>query len=241
MKKLILTLLLIISILIGYGQEFGKNFIDQNYIEVTGYAEKQITPNRIYLKILVNEKDIKGQTLEQIEKSIIAKLQEIGIDVSKDLVIKDFISNFKNYWILKSDILLIKEYQLLVYEAKTAGKVFTELEKLGISNISIDRLDHSEIEKFRQEVKVEAVKSAKENANALTTAINQETGRALYILEHGNNKNMSGDLRGNVAGIMIRGMSNKSIYGSKAPDPDIEFEKIKLEYNITVRFELNPD
>ena len=238
MKKLISTLLLTITILIGYGQETGKNFIDQNYIEVTGYAERQITPNRIYLKILINEKDIKGQTLEQIEKSMIAKLQEIGIDVSKDLVIKDFISNFKNYWILKSDILLIKEYQLLVYEAKTAGKVFTELEKLGISNISIDRLDHSEIEKFRQEVKVDAIKSATEKANALTTAINQETGRALYILEHGNNINMTGALQGQVAGIMIRGMASKSIYGSKAPDPDIEFEKIKLEYNITVRFEL---
>ena len=238
MKKLISTLLLTIHILIGYGQDSGKNFIDQNYIEVTGYAEKQITPNRIYLKILINEKDIKGQTLDQIEKSMIVKLQEIGIEVSKDLVIEDFISNFKNYWILKSDILLIKEYQLLVYEAKTAGQVFTELEKLGISNISIDRLDHSEIEKFRQEVKVDAIKSAKEKANALATAINQETGRALYILEHGNNINMTGGLQGSVAGIMIRGMASKSIYGSKAPDPNIEFEKIKFEYNMTVRFEL---
>lgn len=111
MKKLISTLLFTVTILTGYGQEPGKNYIDQNYIEVTGYAEKQITPNRIYLKILINEKDIKGKTLEQIEKSMMAKLQDIGIDVSKDLVIKDFISNFKNYWILKSDILLTKEYQ----------------------------------------------------------------------------------------------------------------------------------
>jgi uncharacterized protein YggE len=238
MKKLIFTFVLTIAILTAYGQEYGKNFIDQNFIEVTGYCEKQITPNRIYLKILVNEKDIKGKTLEEIEKSMITKLQEIGIDVSKDLVIKDFISNFKNYWILKSDIVLIKEYQLLVYEVKTAGMVFTELEKLGISNISIERLDHSEIEKFRQEVKVDAIKSAKEKANALTNAINQETGRALYILEHGNNINMTGSLQGQIAGIMIRGMSSKSIYGSRAPEPNIEFDKIKLEYNITVKFEL---
>ena len=126
----------------------------------------------------------------------------------------------------------------MVYEARTAGKVFTELEKLGISNISIERLDHNEIEKFRQEVKVEAIISAKEKANALTTAIGQETGRALYILEYGNNINMTGALQGQVAGIMIRGMAKESIYGSKAPDHDIEFEKIKLEYTIMVRFEL---
>jgi uncharacterized protein len=107
MKKLISTLLLTVIILTGYGQEPGKNFIDQNYIEVTGYAEKEITPNRIFLEILINEKDFKGQDLEQVEKSMMAKLKDIGIDVSKDLVIKDFISNFKNDWILKSDILLI--------------------------------------------------------------------------------------------------------------------------------------
>lgn len=238
MKKLISILLLTVIILTGYGQEPGKNFIDQNYIEVTGYAEKEITPNRIFLKILINEKDIKGQDLEQVEKSMIAKLKDIGVDVSKDLVIKDFISNFKNYWILKSDIVLIKEYQLLVYEARIAGRVFTELEKLGISNISIERLDHNEIEKFRQEVKVEAIKSAKEKADALTEAIDQQSGRALYILEYGNNMNMTGALQGKAAGIMIRGMADESAYGSKAPDPDIEFEKIKIAYTIMVRFEL---
>ncbi|NJK96023.1 MAG: SIMPL domain-containing protein [Bacteroidales bacterium] len=221
-----------------YGQESGKNFIDQNFVEVTGFAEKQITPDRIYLRILVNDKDIKGKTLEETENIMISKLQEIGIDVAKCLMIKDFISNFQKYWIVKSDILMMKEYQLLVFDAKTAGEVFTELEKLGISNISIDRLDHSEIEKYRQEVKVDAIKSAKEKAIALTTAINQEAGRALYILEHVNNTNMAGELKGQVARILIRGASVKNIYGSRAPDPDIEFEKIKLEYNITVRFEL---
>jgi len=45
-------------------------------------------------------------------------------------------------------------------------------------------------------------------------------------------------LQGKAAGIMIRGYSNTTIYGSNAPEPDIEFEKIKLEYNIIARFEL---
>ena len=239
MKKLISILFLTITILTGYGQEIGKNFIDQNYIEVTGYAEKLITPDRIYLKILINEKDFKGKTLPEIEKLMIEKLKELRVDIEKDLAIKDFISNFQHYWILKSNILLIKEYQLLVYDAKTAGQVFIELEKLGISNISIDRLDHSEIEKYRQEVKIESIKSAKEEAIALSTAIGQDIGRALYVNEnHIKNVNMTGALQGKVAGIMIRGTSSSAIYGSRAAEPNVEFEKIRLEYNITVRFEL---
>lgn len=239
MKKLILIFFSAIAILTSFGQVIGKNFIDQNYIEVTGFAEKSITPNRIYLKILINEKDFKGKTLPEIEKTMFDKLKDLGIDVQKDLAIKDFISNFQHYWILKSNILLIKEYQLSVYDAKTAGQVFVELEKLGISNISIDRLDHSEIEKYRQEVKVESIKSAKEEAIALSSAIGQEIGRALYIIENQTKSvNMTGALQGKAAGIMIRGVSSNTIYGSRAAEPDVEFEKIKLEYNITVRFEL---
>lgn len=45
-------------------------------------------------------------------------------------------------------------------------------------------------------------------------------------------------LQGKAAGIMIRGYSNTTIYGSNAAEPDIDFEKIKLEYNIIARFEL---
>lgn len=73
---------------------------------------------------------------------------------------------------------------------------------------------------------------------ALTAALGQETGRALYVLEHTNNTNMTGALQGMVYGIQVRGLSRHNVYGSKAPEPEIEFEKIKLEYNIMVRFEL---
>lgn len=237
MKRIILIPLLSLFILTCFGQEAGKNFIDQNYIEVTGYAEKEITPDKIYIRIYINEKEIKGKNLEEIEKSMIDKLKDIGIDVSKDLVIKDFLSNFRNYWMLKKDIVFTKEYQLLVSDANTAGKVFIELEKIGISNISIERLDNSEIKKFRQEVKIEAIKSAKEEANSLASAIGQERGRALHICEKANNLNMTGALQGRLSGIIAKDWVG--IYGvTGPPDPVIEYEKIKLKYGITVRFEL---
>lgn len=237
MRNLTFTLCFTLITLISYAQSGDKNFIDQNYIEVKGFAEKNITPNQIYLKILINEKDIKGKTLPEIEKSMVNKLEEIGIDIEKDFSIKDFVSNFEHYWILKTDILLIKEYQLIVHDAKSAGKVFLELEKLGISNITIDKLEHSEIEKFKDEIRIEAIKSAKQKASDLTTAIGQETGRALYIYEDSSYDIVS-SLQGQLAGVMIRGKSSLGIYGSKAPEPNIEFEKIRLEYNMTVRFEL---
>ena len=231
---LILFSLLAIS---SYSQQFGKNFIDENYIEVTGKAEMEITPDEIYLKIIISEKDNKGkQTLEELEKLMIDKLRILNVDIEKNLTVHDINSNFKNYWLGKTDIFTTKEYQVLVNDATTAGKIFRELESLNISNITVDRLSHSEIEKFRQEVKIEAVKAAKVKAKSLAEAIDQTIGKALLIQEMDDLRTLQGNLPGVSNTIMIRGSS--SLYGSRVPEPIIEFGKIKLEYKILAKFKL---
>jgi uncharacterized protein YggE len=237
MRKLFISLILLSSSAL-YAQTGVKNFIDQNYIEVTGKSSMEVTPDEIYIKIILNEKDIKGKTLTETEKSMFGKLTEMGFNLSKDLAIKDLLSNFQHYWLTRTDILLSKEYQLLVHDAKTAGKVFMELQKLGISNVSIDRVENSKITEYRKEVKVAAIKAAQEKAKALTMAINQDLGRAIYIQEVENNADITGALSGRVAGIRIRGYFNTVLSEQTESGPDIEFEKIQLEYNVIVRFEL---
>ncbi|MDA3891150.1 MAG: SIMPL domain-containing protein [Salinivirgaceae bacterium] len=159
------------------------------------------------------------------------KLTELGIDISKDLLIKDMGSNFKFYLLNKDAILLSKEYQLKVSSGKIAGTVFIELEKLGISNISVDRLNHSKLDEYKSEVKVKAIKAAKTKAELLSNAINQTIGRAIYIQEQ---NNYLPQLMNN-SNVRIRGISSMS-----QPEPlDIDFEMIKLEYSIVCRFELN--
>ena len=225
---IILTFLFSTSI---YAQVGEKNFIDQNYIEVNGKSEMEIIPDEIYIKIEINEKDIKGKTLVDIEKNMYDKLKELGFDLTKDLSIKDLVSNFQNYWFTKSDIILSKEYQLRVHDAKTAGKVFIELQKIGISNTSIDRVENSKIIEYRREAKIAAIKAAQEKAKALAIAINQDIGKALYIKELDSNV-----LQSKRMGINV--YSNTANYEAIAAEPEIEFERIKLEYNILVRFEL---
>jgi uncharacterized protein YggE len=231
MRALLFLLLLTIPIL-SYSQTGQKNFIDQNYIEIIGKAEMEIVPNIIDLKIIINENDTKGKTsISDLEKSMFDKLTEIGIDLEKDLVVKDLTSNFKFHVILKTDIVLMKEYILTVDKASKAAEVIAQLEKIGISNINIEKLDHSEIDKFRQDVKISAIKAAQTKAKYLANAVNQEIGRALFIeeidtpLTYNQNSN-----------VMIRGISN--IYGSSAKIPNIEFDKIVISSSIGVRFEL---
>ncbi|MBU3928148.1 MAG: SIMPL domain-containing protein [Bacteroidetes bacterium] len=237
MKNILIILTILISSSI-FAQTGEKNFIDQNYIEVTGKAEIEIIPDQIYLKIFLNEKEFKNkQSIVEIEKLMIDKLTGLGIDTEKDLAIKDLASNFQFYWLGKSDIFVTKEYQLLVHDAPTAGKVFIELEKIGISNITIDKLDHSKIRVYRKEVKVDAIKAAKEKASELAIAIDQSIGRALFIEEiERNNNYLSNTLSGKAAGVTIRG--SRSFESSELINLDVEFEKIKIEYSILCRFEL---
>jgi uncharacterized protein len=233
MRNLMLMLFTVVSINC-FSQT--KNFIDQNYIEVTGRAEIEIIPNEIYLKIVLNEKDFKGkENLDEVEKSMINKLVEIGIDVSKDLAIKDMASNFKNYWIKTSEINSIKIFQLKVIDAKTAGNVFKELESLNISNITIEKVDHSNIQEFKLQVKLSAIKAAKQKAESLAETISQSCGRAIYIEEITSQPYRPAQgYPGASSNIMIR---NKGDFSS-SNSPEIEFEKIYLDYAVLVRFEL---
>ncbi len=230
MKKIILIAFIAFSIS-SFAQTGEKNFIDQNYIEVTGNAEMEIIPDEIYLKIVINEKDFKGkENLQELEKSMIKALSNIGIDVSNQLAVKDMASNFQKYWLKGTEINSAKEYQLKVESAKTAGQAIKELESLGLSNISVEKIDHSKMQELKTEVKIMAIKAAKEKAMALTGAIDQKTGKAIYIQEINNHVFNT-----------LAAMSNISVraYADKMEkEPDIEFEKIKLEYSILVRFEM---
>ncbi len=232
MKIVCIVLSLLLGSLVAMAQSGEKNFIDQNYIEVTGTAEMEIVPDQIYLKIVISEKDKGKKTVEQQEKAMIAILQKLGIDVRKDLLMKDMSSNFKSYFLKKTVVQTEKEYQLCLHGADKIGPLLSALEAADISNISIDRVDHSQMDKFRQEVKIEAVKVAKTKAEAFAEAIGQQAGRALYIGESGNTylprqNPMSSNIR-------VRGMG----ITADAAAPVIDFEKIPLKYSVVVRFEL---
>ncbi|MCG8410333.1 MAG: SIMPL domain-containing protein [Bacteroidales bacterium] len=232
MKKLYFIFLTVLS-LNCFSQSGTKNFIDQNYIEVIGKAELKVVPDEIYLKIIIQESDFKGKIkLENLEKSMINKLSKIGVNVKTDLSIKDMSSNFKNYWLKSNAIYSMKEYELKVKKAQKAGEVFQELEKLGISNITIDRIDHSQINKYKTNVKLKAIKIAKKKAILMTESINQSIGKAIYIQElntypYRKESHMVANMS-----MSVRGFSGNKVI------PEIEFEKIKLEYSVLMRFVL---
>ncbi len=120
-----------------------------------------------------------------------------------------------------------------VTEAQTASKVFMALEDLGISNTSIDHVDHTGLEKISNICRTRAIENAKAKAISLTKPLMQTVGSAIHITDI--EQNISNQLQGRLAGVSIRGYSSLN-EKQKYEAPKIEFEKIKAQSTISVKF-----
>jgi uncharacterized protein YggE len=231
MKNFILIISFISFFVTSFAQTTEKNFIDQNYIEVTGTAETEIIPNEIEITISVNDKDFKTkQAFTDFEQQVISKLKEIGVSVETDFSVMNMNSSLKVSIIGKNNMFSTRQYKVVVHDASKANEVFTEMEKIGISTIAITRFDHSDIEKYKIQIKTNAIKAAKDKANILTSAIGQSIGRALYINEL-TNRLYNPNISANVA-------YNELLKSDLGQVERVNFQKIKLNYSVMVRFEL---
>ena len=233
MKKTGLVFIVLFLAFWGYSQE--KNFIDQSYLETEAEVDSLVIPDRVFLTIILNESDSRDKkSAEELEILMQQVLNTLKIDTENDLSLLDFSSDLKKYFLSDPKILKTKMYSLIVRDALTAGKVLAELEKVGISNVSVEKIEFSDSEKLILELKSMAVLKAKKNADSMVAPLNQKIGMAIFISDL---NSISNQLQGKVAGIQIRGAS--SIYGSRASEPiAIDFDKIKFSVKVNVKFKI---
>ncbi len=212
-----------------------KNFIDQPYVETSAKVDTLVIADRIYLKILINESDTKDKiSVEELETKMESALKALGINTSENLSLIDLASNFKNYFFKQKDVLKNKAYSLLVYDAQTAGKVIIALENLNISNVELEKLEHSQMENVKLVLKSNAIVKAKKQADYLTKPLNQKTGSALFISDISNqsyqyNRNTLDEIV-----VVGYGAAKKQEFEPIA----IEFKKIKVESEVSVKFKI---
>ena len=233
MKKLFAFLFLFQALIVS--AQFQKNFIDENYIELTGSSQLEITPNEIYLNIVINEANKKLKlSVEKQEALMINELNKNNIKLEENFRVKDFTSSYKYYFFKQTDIHKSKTYELKVSTSKELGKVYESLEKIGISNITITKVDHTEIEDFKLETKVKAIKMAKTKANKYAGAIGQTIGKAIHIQEQNVNTTQNFNQLNEV---VIRGAGSIS-KSKKFNFENLEFSNIIINAKVHVKFQL---
>lgn len=232
MKKIVFTFILTCVLTSVMGQS--KNFLDIPYLETSARVDTLVTPDKIYLNITIKEKDSKGKkSVEEQENKMAQSLRALGINLDKQLVIKDLSSNFKKYFLRQKDVLKSKQYSLLVYSGKKAGEAMVALEKLDIANTYLEKTEYSKMDELELELKSKAVKKAKKKAEALTAPLGQSVGTAIHILD----TSTPYYPRYNQAPRMQ--MKAMEMDMTEAEPLDIDFEKIKVETSVNVKFKIS--
>lgn len=202
-----------------------------SYIQVTGRAEKELTPDEFYLQIVINERDSKGKiSVESQQRDMVAVLRKLGVDVEKQLKMANLSSEFFK----KNTSVAMAKYQLLLGSSGEVAKVWQALDDLGISNISILKVTHSQLDKYKQEVRLEAMRNARESAQEMAGAIGQTIGKCFYIYD--SNSNVLPVMYDNA--VLMRSAKAVADAESVAEEDPLEFKTIKLEYGVQAKFVL---
>ncbi|PVX50040.1 hypothetical protein C7377_1686 [Balneicella halophila] len=227
MKRIAILILLLTSLAFNMNAQTQDN---KNYIEVTGDAELKVTPDEIYLSIALNEKDVKDRrSLDELEGDVIAVMRKLNIPTD-NLSIAGANSDMERAFWTGKKIYARKNYILKLTNANIIGQLLRELEKKGISNVNLARVDNSQMEKYRKEVKIMAMKAAKDKANYLLEAIGEKVGKPLLIQE----RNYRPPFYRNTSNVMM--MKSADANGRK--NYELDFQDLTLKYEIFARFEI---
>ena len=228
MRKTFLFSFLLLMAINLYGQS--KNYLDQPYLETNASADTLVVPDRIYLGITIRESDTKDRSsVEELENKMVAALKAIGINTDDQLMLSNLDSNFKNYFLKKTDVLKSKSFTLLVYDGLTAGKAIQSLENNNIANVNFQKAEVSNIEELQLALRKKAVENAVTQAKSMLEPLGQSLGKALYI----------SDLNTGIVYGWQNRMASMEVAMARSDQYEpvnVDFEKVKISSNVNVKF-----
>ena len=230
-KTIYFTLALILISTWGFSQIESNPLLSTPYIEVTGEGEIEVVPDEIFLQFTLKERyDGKEKiNLEDLEKKLKKQLKAKGFDLSK-LTLADADADYVTIKRKKKDVLASKDYVMEVGSTTELADIWDILGDLDVSNASILRVDHSKMDEFKKEVKIEAIKNAQAKASYLLNAIGQKVSKALFVQERENFPQPYLQRMKLESSILPASNTQEII------EPEISFKKIKLNYKVFVRF-----
>ena len=237
MKKYALLLLMSILNSIVFAQTGSESITYPKTITVEGSAEMEIIPDEIYTTVELKEYEKKGTgkiTIEKIKADFLQVCKSIGLPDSTISIDSYEGLNYRNRRRRGKDEL----YSSIKYQIKfsTSTKMDELVEKLdddATQNFEIVRTSHSKIREYRKQLKIQAVKAAKEKAQYLSEAVDEKIGVAISIIEPAeydapmdNNNNYRYSQHAN------------AVYNADESRTAVDFKKLKLRYSANVVFAL---
>jgi hypothetical protein len=233
MKKILTIVLISISTL----SSFAQNIDTRRKIDVTGSAEAEVTPDIIYIGISLKEyfKDNNNKKkiqIEDLERQLQTAVLNAGIP--KENFTINNISSYNAWWEKKkgTEFLARKQYRIKVTDLTKVNAIMSAVDPKGIENSNIESYDYSKIETLKRDLKIKALQAAKAKATYMVEGIGEKLGGALQIDEINNEHYPQPMYRTSMM------KAEGSVSSDAEQLPDIDFKKIKLNYQVHAIFEI---
>ena len=208
-------------------------------ITVNGSAEMEIVPDEIYVQVYLKEYEKKGSGkigIDKIRQDFLTAVRSLGLPDTAISISAYDANNYNPWWRKKNkkeELYASITYQVKLRNTAQVDQLVDKLDDNATQNFYISRVTHSKMEEFRKNLKIQAVKAARDKAQYLADAVNEKVGVAVTINEPNEyHQPYYGDMASN------RMMKAEMSQSAPSDQPQADFKKMKLRYDVNVVFEL---
>lgn len=242
MRKFIVLLIICMATASLFGQTAPNPF--PKTITVSGSAEMEVIPDQIFVNILLREYQKKGESkkdLETIKADFLAACTNAGIADSLISIVS--YTGYNNYYWLhrkkkSPDMNASITYQIRFSQSKQMDELVDKLDDEATQRFDIVGTNHSKMTEFRKQLKIGAVKAAKDKAIYLTEAIGEKLGPAITVNEPDDQVRQNYTANALLSNVQSR-IEYRDQAGGSDKNLEIDFKKIKLRFEVEVIFALN--
>jgi len=198
-------------------------------ISVNGEAEMEITPNEIFVRITLKEylDGRKKVEMNKLESELVKAVKAEDLPAENLTVESIFGYNWDWKKQRAEEFLATKSFKLKVSDLKQMNDLLARLDERGVNSVGIASYTHSDLNRYKQELKLEALKNAKEKAGFLLNGIDEKLGPVLEVSEIAHHPVQP------VYRVQAMEMADDSGYQS-----DLEFQTIKLQAEVMAVFSI---
>lgn len=238
MKKLVSLIALIALVLSAQAQNATMD--NTRRVATRGFAEREVTPDIIYLSISLKEYYQDGNSkkkvaIDALEKQLFDAAMKYGVK-KEDFTIQNIYSYNTERKKKNNELLQSRQYRLKVTDLKNLNAMMDEVDAQGLQSTNISGYDHTQKKAIEKELKTAAVKDARINAEILAAADGGNVGKAIMI-----NDNSSlnwNDIMPQPRAYAMKSATLESDNMAAGNGLDIDIRPIKLTCNIDAVFEL---
>ena len=207
-------------------------------IDMQAEAQREVTPDELYLSIIIKESDYKGKkTLQQQQDAMVSVLKANKIDISEALTL-DYMGSTLDYQTFSKRVAPRSNasYMLKLSDATIMQKIIYELEEKEITNIQLAKTRFTKEEQLITELGIEAMQKAQRQATAYAGAVGQSIGKAIRVSSWNTNSSPHPRIYKSRNAILVEESSEDST--GSLPQESIAIGKLTYTVHVNVKFEL---